>query len=84
LVLLLRARISGVAKNWVYMSQYQPKFWRNISSGYFLHAGFLLGLFFGPEDGGDMFLRNVGWFLKDYMVLYRVKGNFSHIPNDTL
>jgi hypothetical protein len=24
------------------------------------HAGFLLGLFFGPEDGSDMFLRNVG------------------------
>jgi hypothetical protein len=24
------------------------------------HAGFLLGLFFGPEDRGDMFLRNVG------------------------
>jgi hypothetical protein len=25
-----------------------------------LHAGFLLRLFFGPEDGGDNFLRNVG------------------------
>jgi hypothetical protein len=24
------------------------------------HTGFLLGLFFDPEDGGDMFLRNVG------------------------
>jgi hypothetical protein len=23
--------------------------------------GFFLSLFFGPEDGGDMFLRNVGW-----------------------
>jgi hypothetical protein len=23
------------------------------------YAGFLLGLFFDPEDGGDMFLRNV-------------------------
>jgi hypothetical protein len=23
------------------------------------HAGFLLGLFFDPEDGGDIFLRNV-------------------------
>jgi hypothetical protein len=23
------------------------------------HAGFLLGLFFDPEDGGNMFLRNV-------------------------
>jgi hypothetical protein len=24
------------------------------------HAGFLLDLFFDPEDGGEMFLRNVG------------------------
>jgi hypothetical protein len=24
------------------------------------HTGFLLSLFFDPEDGGDMFLRNVG------------------------
>jgi hypothetical protein len=24
------------------------------------HAGFLLGLFFDPEDGDDIFLRNVG------------------------
>jgi hypothetical protein len=26
----------------------------------YFHAGFLLGLFFDPEDGSDMFLRNVG------------------------
>jgi hypothetical protein len=25
-----------------------------------LYARFLLGFFFGPADGGDMFLRNVG------------------------
>jgi hypothetical protein len=24
------------------------------------HVGFFLGLFFDPEEGGDMFLRNVG------------------------
>jgi hypothetical protein len=24
------------------------------------NAGFLLGLFFDPEDGGDMFFRNLG------------------------
>jgi hypothetical protein len=27
---------------------------------YLLQAGFLLGLFIDPEDGGDMFLRNIG------------------------
>jgi hypothetical protein len=26
---------------------------------YLPHGGFLLGLSFNPEDGGDMFLRNV-------------------------
>jgi hypothetical protein len=33
-------------------------------------SGFLLDLFFDPEDGGDMFLRNVGWLSTDYMALY--------------
>jgi hypothetical protein len=33
---------------------------RKYSACYLLPAGFLLGLFFDPEDGGDMFLRNVG------------------------
>jgi hypothetical protein len=27
---------------------------------YLLHAGFLLGLFFNPEDEGDTFLQNIG------------------------
>jgi hypothetical protein len=33
-------------------------------------SGFLLCLFFYPEDGGDMFLRNVGWLSTDYTALY--------------
>jgi hypothetical protein len=32
---------------------------RIINEGCF-HAGFLLGLFFDPEGGGDMFFQNVG------------------------
>jgi hypothetical protein len=34
------------------------------------HAGFLLGLFFYPEDGGNMFLQNISWFSVGYMALY--------------
>jgi hypothetical protein len=34
---------------------------RNFRGTCHLHLqGFLLGLFFDPEDGGDMFFRNVG------------------------
>jgi hypothetical protein len=35
-----------------------------------LHHRFLLGLLFDLEDGGDMFLRNVGSFSTDYTALY--------------
>jgi hypothetical protein len=35
-----------------------------------LHAGFLLGLFIDHEDGGYMFLRNVGLLSAGYTVVY--------------
>jgi hypothetical protein len=35
---------------------------------YLPHASFLL--FFDPENGGDVFLRNVAWLSTDYMFLY--------------
>jgi hypothetical protein len=38
----------------------QSTFRRNMSLCLLLHAGFLLALFFDPEYGGYMFLRNVG------------------------
>jgi hypothetical protein len=34
-----------------------------------IHSGFLLGFFFDPEDGGDIFLRKVYIFSTDYMTL---------------
>jgi hypothetical protein len=30
----------------------------------------LLGLFFDPEYGSDMFLQNINWISMDYMALY--------------
>jgi hypothetical protein len=35
-----------------------------------LHTGFLHAFFFDPEDGGDMFLRKVGWLSTDYTALH--------------
>jgi hypothetical protein len=35
-----------------------------------LFAGYLLGLLFDPEDGGDTFLRKVSEFLPDYTALH--------------
>jgi hypothetical protein len=36
----------------------------------------LFGLFFDPEDGGDMVLRNVGLFPTDNTALYPRRKNF--------
>jgi hypothetical protein len=39
-------------------------------SAYRLHfIGFLIGLLFGPEDGGNTLLQIVGELLPDYMAL---------------
>jgi hypothetical protein len=42
---------------------------------YLLHAGFMLGVLFDPEDGGDIFLRNVGRLSTDYTALYPEDGD---------
>jgi hypothetical protein len=36
----------------------------------------LLGLFFDPEDGGNMFLRKLGGLSTDYTALYSQKTGF--------
>jgi hypothetical protein len=41
------------------------------------HASFFPGLFFDPEDGGDMFLRNVGLLATDCKALYPRRVLFS-------
>jgi hypothetical protein len=38
--------------------------------------GFLLGLLFYPEDGGNMFLRNVGSLSPDYTALFLEDGTY--------
>jgi hypothetical protein len=35
-----------------------------------VHAGFLFRLFFDPEDGDDVFLRNIGWHSTVYTASY--------------
>jgi hypothetical protein len=42
-----------------------------------LHDGFFFGLLFNPEDGGYMFLRNVGWHYVDYRTLCPRRKNCS-------
>jgi hypothetical protein len=52
-----------------------------ITFSYLLHASFLLGLF-DPEDGGDIFLRNICLLSTDYTTLYPRSQNSSY--NDML
>jgi hypothetical protein len=43
---------------------------KHLSLCYLLHVGFLLGLFYDTEDGGEMFFRNVCWLSTGYTALY--------------
>jgi hypothetical protein len=47
----------------------RTKMIRNVAY-HLLQVGFLLGLFFNHENGGDMFLQTVGWLSTNYMALY--------------
>jgi hypothetical protein len=45
---------------------------RTLKQSYSCHllSHLFLGLVFDPEDGGDMFFRNIGSLSADYAVLY--------------
>jgi hypothetical protein len=47
-----------------------------------LHAGFLLGLLIDPEDGGDIFLRNIDFPLPDYMALYSRREHCKNLKSN--
>jgi hypothetical protein len=51
-------------------------------AGIELQAGCLPVLLFNHEDGGDMFLRNVGFFSTSYYRKYKVKFNIDHVLNE--
>jgi hypothetical protein len=42
---------------------------------YLLHSGFLFDLFFNPEDGRYIFLKNIGWYSTDSTVLCSRRQN---------
>jgi hypothetical protein len=44
-----------------------------------VHTAFLLGLFFNPEDEGNMILRNVNSISTDYTALYPRQQNSSKV-----
>jgi hypothetical protein len=51
-----------------------PTFWRYSLPESAAHADFLLALFFEPEDGGIIFLRNLGWLLADNTALHNLRS----------
>jgi hypothetical protein len=44
---------------------------------YRLHAGLLFGVFYDLEDGGDIFIRNLGWISAEYTALYPRRYNLA-------
>jgi hypothetical protein len=60
------------------MSEWRDKYDTNwLQSDNSSHAGFLLSLFFHPEDGGDIVLRRVGSLSTDYTALHPRRQNSS-------
>jgi hypothetical protein len=72
-----RFSLSSFLPPWRWRRYVPPKRWLKpnglhgvIFQKTLLLIGFRWTYFFHPEDGGDMFLRNVGWNSTGYMALY--------------
>jgi hypothetical protein len=50
----------------------------------YFHAGFLFGLLFSPENGADVFLRNVDWLSTDCTALYPRKSTLHNYHCENL
>jgi hypothetical protein len=63
---LLRVLSSGIKRRVVHLKS------TDVSEKHchLLHAGLILGLFFSPEDGNDVFLRNFGCLSPGYAAIY--------------
>jgi hypothetical protein len=56
---------------------YKPlQAWKELWESHLLLTDFLLCLLFAPEDGGDIFLQNIG-LSPDYMVLHLRRSESS-------
>jgi hypothetical protein len=52
----------------------------SVTSSHLRIVGFLLDLFFDPEDEGDIVLRNIGGLLTNYTALQSRKSHSSYTP----
>jgi hypothetical protein len=52
----------------------------DLSACYLLQAGFLHGFFYNPEDGGEIFLRNIGGLSMECTALYPRRYKLSQPP----
>jgi hypothetical protein len=57
---LLSTRSKQSAVQWCIMERNLADEKAKSFAYYLLHAGYLFGLFFDPEDGGNVFLQNIG------------------------
>jgi hypothetical protein len=63
----------NICVTWFQSQSWKPATIQHYADCYMNSVDYVLclpGLFFDPEDGGGVFLRNVGWLSVDYTALY--------------